>query len=66
MDLDFIQIGANVGDTDNDPVFPKVKDGTFKKGLLIEANPNCIEHLKRNYEGKDVIIKNIAQKMLVR
>ena len=61
MDLDFVQIGANVGDTNNDPVYPKVKDGTLKSGLLVEANPKCIAPLKKNYENyPGMMFDNIA------
>ena len=61
MDFDFIQIGAGVGNTNNDPVYQKVKNGEFLNGLLIEANPICIGHLKNNYSFTDKVhFENVA------
>ena len=60
MKYDFVQIGANVGNTDNDPVYPRVKKGELKTGFLIEANPKCIPHLMENYRDYDLSIYNLA------
>ena len=44
----FIQIGANVGNTENDPVFKNVKNKHWT-GILIEPNPKAFNQLIKNY-----------------
>lgn len=60
MNLDFIQIGAGIGNTVNDPVYPRIKNGEFKTGLLCECNPRAFELLQKTYKDKNFLFENVA------
>lgn len=55
-----IQIGANVGNTDNDPLFSKLMESK-SASILIEPNPKAFELLKKNYAS----IPNIAFEQVI-
>lgn len=46
--IDFIQIGSNVGDTHNDPIYSKVMNENWR-GILVEPNPKAYAKLLENY-----------------
>ena len=47
--LDFIQIGSNIGPTDNDIIGKILKEKDWK-GIFIEPMPDSFEKLKENYK----------------
>lgn len=60
MNIDFIQIGANVGNTENDPVYEKVIKLGWG-GILIEPNPKAFNQLLLNYKScNNLFFENIA------
>jgi FkbM family methyltransferase len=46
--MNIVQIGAHTGD---DHVTEYVKNNPYDLLVLVEANPNCIEELIKNYDG---------------
>lgn len=50
MKIDFIQIGANVGNTNNDPLYKKIVNENWK-GVLVEPNPKAFKQLQKNYQN---------------
>ena len=58
MHLDFLQIGAHIGNTINDPIFKEIDETT--KMILVEPVPYLFESLKKNYKEKLGDIKNIV------
>lgn len=54
----FIEIGANDGKY-LDPIWKYVKKYNWR-GILVEPVPEVFERLKKNYEGRDVILENAA------
>ena len=58
--INFIQIGANVGNTDTDPMWPIVREKNWK-GIFIEPIPESFNTLVDNYKDVDgCIFENIA------
>ena len=58
----FIQVGANVGATENDPIFPLLATNTNTKGILLEPADIQFEALQFNYRPylKRVELLNVA------
>ena len=58
----FIQVGANVGATENDPIFPLLATNTNTKGILLEPADIQFEALQFNYGPylKRVELLNVA------
>jgi FkbM family methyltransferase len=52
-----IQIGAHVGNTENDPIFKDIDEST--KIILVEPVPYLFEQLKSNYKTKLKNLENI-------
>ena len=48
--IDIIQIGANVGNSDADPVWPVLQQNPTATAYLIEPNPKAYAKLKENYK----------------
>jgi len=60
MKLDFIQIGANIGNTDTDPLWPVVSEKKWK-GIFVEPIKESFRQLKENYSSIDgCFFENIA------
>jgi hypothetical protein len=61
-DIDYFQIGAHIGNTDNDPIFSVLTEN--KSLILIEPNPYAFDDLRKNYEEKtktnSIQFENIA------
>jgi FkbM family methyltransferase len=53
MKLDILQIGANVGCTDNDPVWPILSNNKNFYTILIEGNPESYKKLTQCYNKLD-------------
>jgi FkbM family methyltransferase len=54
-DFFFVQVGANVGDTPQDPLYRSVLKYGWH-GLLVEPLTHAMEQLRSNYEGCDGLI----------
>ena len=61
MKLDFIQIGANIGNLD-DFIGLKIQSQEIKNGIFIEPNPKCVEILKTKFNNSSYFIEQIAIK----
>ena len=60
MKLDFIQIGANVGN-DEDFIGKKIINKEVSSGILIEPNPKAFKVLKEKFkENKDFYLEQLA------
>lgn len=46
--IDFVMIGANIGNTDNDPVWPELLKNPETRAYLIEPNPKAYKKLVEN------------------
>jgi FkbM family methyltransferase len=62
MHLDFLQIGAHVGNTTNDHIFKRIS--LLTRALLIEPVPFLFEQLKNNYlykfSGKEGVVPRFS------
>ncbi len=54
-DFFFVQVGANVGDTPQDPLYRSVLKYGWH-GLLVEPLTHAMEQLRSNYEGCDGLV----------
>lgn len=59
MNLDFIQIGAHIGNND-DFVAQNIENKNFSTGILIEANPKAFKILKNKFFNTNYFVENIA------
>ena len=58
--IDFIQIGANIGNTDTDPMWPLVREKKWK-GVFVEPIEESFKQLKENYSDVEgCFYENIA------
>lgn len=63
MKIDILQIGAGVGNTNNDLVYPILLENKNFAAILVEPNPKCFEILKQTYPKEsypNVILENLA------
>jgi len=59
-DIDFIQIGANIGNTASDPLWPIVRERGWK-GIFVEPIAQSFEQLVENYKDVDgCFFENVA------
>jgi len=61
MKLDFIQIGANIGNPD-DFIGLKLQNHSINCGIFIEPNPKCFNILKNKFNNNNFFIEQIAIK----
>ena len=58
--IDFIQIGANIGNTASDPIWPIIQERGWK-GIFVEPVPQSFEQLVENYKAVDgCFFENVA------
>ncbi len=61
MEVNFIQIGANVGNTDNDPLYSIVMKNPNWVGILVEPNPKAFKELVKCYKDcPNLYFENVA------
>ena len=53
--LDFIQLGANQGDTETDYIY-KVQQKNNWRGILVEPHPHSYKLLKENYKDREGLL----------
>ncbi len=55
-----VQVGAHVGRTRNDPIFPYAIAHGGWRGVLVEPVPEYFAELQRNYKGSGLALENAA------